>query len=386
MDKVLRAGNLPRMRILDRYIGWQILLTTIIAVIVLTGVVVLGSVMKQLETILGNTELPPGVITEFILNILPFSLTFTIPWGFLTAILLTFGRLSADNEVVAIRMAGQSMLRICTPVFVLAITFCSICYWVNVSIGPEAQGKTKRLLYEVATDDPLAFFQAGRVIDKFPNKLIYTGAKEGNELKDLEIHFLDGRRVTHSLNAKHATLNHQPGSDEFELELHEALLVAKNPEDEDNLGAVQTGKINHRVDKFSLAELKEKTFRPNPTVKNTATLKEELRTGIEGNTQEPLGEEQRAEWKAEVSKRYSFSMACFTFALIGIPLGVTAQRRETSIGFVFSLIVGSVYFFFIIIANSLRSDPDNRADLLMWVPNVIFIALGLYLFRRLSRK
>ena len=374
------------MRILDRYIGWQILLTTLIAVIVLTGVVVLGSVMKQLENILGNADLPPGVITEFILNILPFSLTFTIPWGFLTAILLIFGRLSADNEVVAIRMAGQSMLRICLPVFLLAFAFSSICYWVNVMVGPEAQGRTKQLLYKVATDDPLAFFQAGRVIDKFPNKLIYTGAKDGNELTDLEILILDGKRVEHSVNAKHATLNHVAGSDEFELELNGALVVVKNPDDPSNLDAVRTIKVDHRVEGFSLAELKEKTFRPNPTVKNTTTLNAELDSGTEGITQEPLTEEQRAEWKAEVSKRYSFSMACITFALIGIPLGVTAQRRETSIGFVLSLVVASVYFFFIIIANSLRSDPGNRADLLMWVPNVIFVGLGLYLFRKLSKK
>ena len=49
------------MRILDRYIGWQILLTTLIAVIVLTGVVVLGSVMMQLENILGNAEIAGGM-------------------------------------------------------------------------------------------------------------------------------------------------------------------------------------------------------------------------------------------------------------------------------------------------------------------------------------
>ena len=154
------------MGILDRYIGRQVLISTLIAVVVLSGVLVLGRVMKQLEDLLGSADLPPEVVAEFVMNILPFSLKFTIPWGFLTAILLIFGRMSADNEVVSIRMAGVSMQRLCMPVFLLAALLAGICFWVNVEVGPKAQAKIKRLFYEVATDDPTTFFQEGQVIDK----------------------------------------------------------------------------------------------------------------------------------------------------------------------------------------------------------------------------
>jgi hypothetical protein len=47
----------------------------------------------------------------------------------------------------------------------------------------------------VATDDPATFFQAGRTIDSFPDTLIYTEGKNGNELTNLKIFTLDGRRV-----------------------------------------------------------------------------------------------------------------------------------------------------------------------------------------------
>ena len=79
-------------------------------------------------------------------------------------------------------------------------------------------------------------------------------------------------------------------------------------------------------------------------------------------------------------------MACLTFVLIGIPLGVTAQRRETSVGFLLSLVIAIVYFLFIIIADPFRDKPDAMPHLLMWLPNVIFITLGMVLFIRLSRK
>ncbi len=374
------------MGILDRYIGRQVIISTLIAVIVLSGVLVLGRVMKQLEDLLGSAQLPPELVLEFVLNILPFSLKFTIPWGFLTAILLIFGRMSADNEIVSIRMAGVSMPRLCLPVFALAVGLAGICFWVNISVGPHAQAKIKRLFYEVATDDPATFFQAGKTIDSFPDTLIYTEGKNGNELTNLKIFTLDGRRVLQFLYAQRATLRHLSGEDVFELELEGAKVIAKNPDDPSDLSKVHPVSVEKRTLTFSLEKLKERAFRVNPGTKDTATLRAELASGVEEITQEELTVAQRSEWRTEISMRYSFSMACLTFALIGIPLGVTAQRRETSIGFVFSLIIGCVYFFFIILADSYRADPSKHAEVLMWIPNVIFIGLGFYLFRRLSRR
>ena len=90
--------------------------------------------------------------------------------------------------------------------------------------------------------------------------------------------------------------------------------------------------------------------------------------------------------KTEVNKRFSFSLACIAFALIAVPLGVTAQRRETSIGFAISLGIALTYFMFIIIADTFRNNPNAYPHLLVWVPNVIFIGLGLYLFRRMLKR
>jgi lipopolysaccharide export system permease protein len=87
-----------------------------------------------------------------------------------------------------------------------------------------------------------------------------------------------------------------------------------------------------------------------------------------------------------VSKRFSFSLASLAFGLIGVPLAITAQRRETSIGFLLSLIVAFVYFIMIITADTFKNSPKAHPELLVWVPNVVFIGLGLYMFYKLSRR
>jgi lipopolysaccharide export system permease protein len=67
-------------------------------------------------------------------------------------------------------------------------------------------------------------------------------------------------------------------------------------------------------------------------------------------------------------------------------LAITAHRKETSVGFLMSLIVAFVYFFFIILADTFRGNPKWHPEFLIWTPNFLFIGLGAWLFTRLSRQ
>src|SRR5215212_7496452 len=186
MNSLLKL--VPGLRIFDRYVWSQVSGSTFIGVAVLTGVMVLANVFKEMERLLGDTSsLPILTVFQFILYVIPYSLIFTIPWALLTAILLVFGRMGADNEMTALRMTGMSMPRICVPVFILAVLMCGVCYWVNIELAPLAKTKIKRLFYDLAMDDPAMLFQPGKVLDKFPGFRIYTRDRKENNLKDVEI-------------------------------------------------------------------------------------------------------------------------------------------------------------------------------------------------------
>jgi len=88
----------------------------------------------------------------------------------------------------------------------------------------------------------------------------------------------------------------------------------------------------------------------------------------------------------ELHKRFAASLACMAFALIAVPLGITAHRKETSVGFALSLVIAFTYFFFIIMADTFRDNAAAHPTILIWVPNVLFITLGSFLFWRLSKK
>jgi lipopolysaccharide export system permease protein len=374
------------LRIFDRYLGKQVLSATLMGVLLLSGVMVLGNVYKKLDELLGGAELPMSVIAEFVGLIIPFSLIFTIPWAFLTGILLVFGRLSADNELISLRMTGWSMPRICASVFTMAIVFSGICYWVNVSLAPMAKDRMKRMFYQVALDNPAGLFQEGRVMDKVPGFRIYTGSREGNELRDMEIIELEGTLARRVIRAHKAHLEIQPGVLDFRMRLFDAHIenISYNPdktvEKVEFLDAAETAVV------FPLSRLEKGSVRVNASMKSTSTLWEEVMTLVDSVTHKPMDKVDRSRSLTELNKRYSFSLACFTFALVGIPLGVTAHRRETSSGFALSLITATVYLVFIILADTLNSNPSAMPHLIMWVPNVLFLGIGSWLFYRLSRK
>jgi LPS export ABC transporter permease LptF len=373
-------------RIFDRYIGKQVWSATLTGVLVLSGVMVLGNVYQKLDQLFGGAHIPLSVILEFIWLVVPYSLIYTIPWAFLTGILLVFGRMSADNEMVSLRMTGSSMPRICLPVFVLAIMLAALCFWVNVSLAPSAKNKMKRLFYDVVLDNPAELFVPGRVLDKVPGFRIYTGEREGTEMKDLVIVELEGSRAKQYIKAKTASLELQEGEMDFYLRLRDAERESLVSTVEVGLQNVEFGRFDETAIKFPLSRLKEKLQRVNASMKSTGMLWEEARTSVDAVTQIALDKKQRSESLTELSKRYSFSLASITLMFVGIPLGITAQRRETSIGFVLSLLTGIVYYGIITVADIWNDKPSLCPHLLVWVPNLLFLCIGGILFRRLSRK
>ncbi len=370
------------IKIIDRYIGRQVLFATLMGVAVLSLVLVLGNLFKEVFELLVDKDLPLDSVLKFIAYILPFSLIFTIPWGFLTAVLLIFGRLSADNELVSLRMAGMSMRRICRPVFLLAAILVALSFWINTTVAPKAQAEMKKAMYTMVVDDPLSLFVPDRVLDDFGSNIIYAKAREGETLHGVEIQQLNefGRPFRY-LRADTAEISYNPKTDSLELELHDMLMISKGGESVQDLTELTPGVSAGTFHvAMPLDELREKATKVSDSTIPTKELRRKLRTD------ETLDAKDKSKIRTEINKRYAFSMACFTFVLVGIPLGVTAQRRETSIGFALSLLIAIVYFLFIILADTFRDDPSKQPDLLMWLPNVIFVALGLFLFRRLSKK
>ena len=372
--------SVRKMKLIDRFVSRELLVNVLFAIAVLSLVLVVGNIFRKLLPLLVNHDVPMEYLIAFIAYVLPFSLIFTIPWGLLTAILLVFGRLSADNELIALRSNGVSITRICIPLGAIAVICTAICVWLNVQVAPAAQEKLRSTIFDLATRNPMALFGSDQVIDQFPGRRIYVGKKEGNKLENITVFEMNDKSLPVKVTyARTGMLEADLANKQILMHLYQARYQERDDKDPFNLHKIRDG-INmvEGTLPISLEELYEKEKkRPYRSALSIEQLLEQLKSE---NTRE------RSASRTELNKRFSFPFACVAFAIIGVPLGVTAHRRETSIGFAMALIVATTYFLFVIIGDTLRGNPHAHPELLVWFPNVLFIVLGVLLFRRLARQ
>lgn len=368
------------MKILDRYIGFGVLFSTVFGVVVLSLVLVLGNIFKELLDLLINRDVPLGSVLAFMLYVLPFSFTFTIPWGFLTAVLLVFGRLSADNELIALRANGVSIQRISTPVFLLALVLSLFCLYINTEVAPRAEQEMAKTIFRMATSNPTSLFATDEVITEFPDRRMYIGGKDGDRLHNVFLFEIDDYyNPVRIIHAHEGNLTYDPDNQRLLLRLFDATFEQRDSEDPQNLSKMQKGIVmregvfpisleslynehskDRRISAYTISELFERLSQVDST--------EQLRTQV------------------EIGRRFSTAMACLAFALVAIPLGITTHRRETSVGFGLSLVIAFTYFFFIIMAETFKDNPKVFPVALIWAPNIIFGGLGIYLFLRLTKR
>jgi len=368
------------MKLIDKFVSRELLVNVLFAIAVLSLVLVVGNIFRKLLPLLVNHDVPMEYLLAFIAYVLPFSLIFTIPWGLLTAILLVFGRLSADNELIALRANGVSVTRVCVPLAGIALVFTAICSWLNVQIAPAAQEKLRSTIFDLATRDPMALFGSDQVIDQFPGRKIYVGKKEGNRLENITVFELDENSLPMKVTfARSGMLEADLQNKRILMHLYNARYQQRDEKDPNDLRKIRDGiNMAEGTLPISLEDLYEKEKkRPSRSALSIQQLLEQLKSE---------NKREQSASRTEINKRFSFPFACLAFAIIGVPLGVTAHRRETSVGFAVGLIVAVTYFLFVIIGDTLRGNPRVHPELLVWFPNVLFIVLGALLFRRLARQ
>lgn len=367
------------MRISDRYIGKQVLMGTLYAVLVLGLVLVLGNLFKKIQPLLVDQKAPLILVLRFVISVLPLSLMYTLPWGFLSAVLLVFGRLSAHQEITSFRVAGVSLVRLSAPVFVIGALLSLGSLWLNINVIPRSKASSMELLYDQASRDPDSLLKPGVVQGNFKGngndlqKVLIEGKSgewvEGFNFYQLPDSLAEDRKYIH---AARAALAVDEVNSQLRVKLENAYFETHKAD-----GTIEMA----FADKAEplLIDLKDpKNRRLQAGTMTNAEIFEAVANDRE------LSDSRKLSLRAEATKRYSFSMACLAFAFIAVPLGLGARRRDTSGGLVISLLIGSGYFVVTMLAENFKSHAG--ATFMLWAPNVACVLLGLILFRRARFK
>jgi lipopolysaccharide export LptBFGC system permease protein LptF len=361
------------MRISDRYIGKQILLGTLYAVLILSVVLVLGNLFKKIQPLLVDQRAPLELVLRFVLSVLPVSLMYTVPWGFLSAVLLVFGRLSAGNELTAFRVAGVSLVRLAVPVFVIGTLLSAASLWLNTRVVPQSKATAAQLIYDQAARDPDSLLKPGVVQGNFKGgssgiqKVLIEG-RGGEWVEGFHYHQIagDGSGERSYVHAARAALAVDHENSQLRIKLEDAFFESHRENGQVDLAFAGMAEP-------LLIDLRDPgSRRKRPGSMTNAEIHELMA--------DETDRERRIRYHTELVKRQSFSMACLAFAFIAVPLGLNARRRESSGGLMLSLLIGTGYFLVTVLARQFPSEA--MASAVLWSPNAACVLLGLLLFRR----
>ncbi|MDP3789699.1 MAG: LptF/LptG family permease, partial [Candidatus Omnitrophota bacterium] len=160
------------MRILRDYILGEIFPPLVLALVFISFAILLGNLVKLADLVI-NKGVELIYVGEIFLFLMPNILSLAIPMGLLAATLLAYGRLSSDNEILAMRATGISLYKIAMPAITLGLLFSLLAIPFNDKIVPRAHYKTRMLIKELGMRRPAAYLEAGTFIRGFKDYILF---------------------------------------------------------------------------------------------------------------------------------------------------------------------------------------------------------------------
>ena len=161
------------MRTIDRYILRQLAWPFSLGLTVFTFLLIVPELMKYAEDYISK-GVPLWVVGQLVVTLLPFSLALTIPMSVLLALLVAFGRLSADREFVALQACGVSLYRLFRPVALVAVTSCLATAYVYMVLIPVGNQTFREITFNIVASSAENEVKPRVFFDGFPNVVIYA--------------------------------------------------------------------------------------------------------------------------------------------------------------------------------------------------------------------
>ena len=369
------------MKITHLYLMREILTYFLIAVLIFGVVFMMGKTL-QLTDLLVNKGVSLFDISKLLIYFLPSSVIFMIPIALLLGVLITFVRLSSDNEIVAFKASGVSLYQLTPPVLFLSVMAYLLTTFLIIYALPWGNQGFKYVLFEIAKTKAYTALKERTFNDSFDGIVIYIDKTplRGKKLERIFIHSEDKQEAegeSKTILAKEGYVTTNPNSHEIILHLIGVTGDQMSKE----------GKSYARIESDALVQ--RLTFGGNLSRIRGFRARDwemsigELRTKIKI---QKLLHKDYTKQLLEIYRKFSIPFACIAFGLIGIPLGVQPRRSGKSYGFILGILVVLGYYILLTSAETLAYNGTLPPLIASWTPNVILIAIGIYLLVKTANE
>jgi len=365
--------------------------------------------MLKFAALIINRGVAFSQIGMVFISIIPTFLEVAIPLATLLGVMLAFGRLSGDSEVIVMRSSGISIFSLLKPVIAFG-AFCGLLtLFISLYISPWGFRNLDQTLFEIARTESLAGLEQG-IFNKlgrltlYAEEINYSSGALKNVLID-DKRDSDNRQIITSLSgsiesdeaSRTITLHlkngyvHQLVQGKYVLTRYDTNSLVM---DSNQMYDPDSDKQGPSLRELSLSELSQtreelKQALPNAPEKiELDQLAEAIKTNIPQVAGAPpamtRAEIQKKIYRIETERNRRFSMpyAAFILALLGLPLGIQVPRTQRTWGAGLSAVLGMaafvVYYALLSVGVAFAENGKISSMLALWLPNVITTAFTLY--------
>ena len=365
----LKNKQMPRL--LFRYLLSELVPSFFIGLFIFSLVLLMDKIIKIVDWII-QKGVPVTDVVKMVGCLLPSFFVLTLPAAFLLSILLTFGRLNADNELCALKASGVSLYRLLPPVYLFAIFVFAVSFFLTTWAGPRSSRTFQSMAFSVATQNLFVGFKERVFFDDFPGFVCYVENIDSQEkvLRGVFIAQINYPEKPVCYFAQQGRLALDSEEKGLVLELQNGT-IHRNAFFNDYYQLTHFEKFRVQLD-LAYMLMPAQNRKPKMQELTLWELKEEIQRQIEA------GENAR-KYQFGFHRLIALPFAVLIFCTIGIPLALFSQRAVRYTGFALSIGVILLYYVLMQAGFGLVQAGYLPPFIGAWISNLIMGTLGIYL-------
>ncbi len=311
---------------------------------------------------------------------IPYFMVFVIPMAVMMAVLLTFLRLSGDNEIMALKAGGVNVTALLPPVVVFCLLGGLLTAFMSIYGQPWGRSSAKQLVVRIAASSIDIGLKERQFNDTFDGIVLYVSQvdTQTRTLRDVFIENQQDDKLASTVVAPRGQLLRAADGLTWRLRLFDGTIHQVDLQ-EFRANAIRFDTYDLTL---SLVQMLEPQKRPSKHRRemNLAELRQYIREHQAARDAGYFNALMR------FHKMFSIPFACLVLGFLAMPLGMQAKRVSKSYGLGLGLVFFMLYYM-LLSAGSVFGESGRLPPIAaVWMPNLVMAAVGVFLFVRMAQE
>ena len=363
---------------LRRYLARELALAFLAGLALSTFVLAIMRIMELVDLAFAR-GVPASRVGALFGYMLPSYLEITLPMAFLLSIVVAFGRLTRDGEIIAMYTSGLNLRQIVRPIFAFAVLVAAFAFVLAVFARPWASRRIDETISEMARTRFTAALRPGVFSSWLDGVVIYVGAVEPDSGQLTWVMLADEREAAgrRTIFAAEGRLQTDDQREVAFLQMRDGTILrtlgAADSYDRTDFGAFDlTLEFDPMIDEHT-----------EPGAMPPRQLA--WRDLVDARDRRRAAGTSAVEEEIEIQRKLVVPAGALLLPLVAVPLGVQRSRAVRSRALVVSVCTILVYYLMLTVAVTAARENTMTPAVAMWLPNGAMLAFGAFVFARAMR-